>query len=112
MAGIAGRGAGAGGPWRGMALLAALALSAPPAGAADHPARTASPAARLTQTEKLTLVRAEVVATPVAGVSLVTLPGVPRAGLPALRMALLEAGAGQRSPLALMATWDRDLARR
>ncbi|MBB2187545.1 beta-glucosidase [Gluconacetobacter liquefaciens] len=94
-----------------MALLAALTLSAPSAGAADRPARTAS-AARLTQTEKLTLVRAEIMAGPVAGVSIVTLPGVPRAGLPALRMALLDDGAGQRSPLALMATWDRDLARR
>ncbi|MFW7266482.1 glycoside hydrolase family 3 C-terminal domain-containing protein [Gluconacetobacter sp. Hr-1-5] len=113
MAGIAGGGAGrAGGPWRGMALLAALALSAPPAVAADRPARAAPLAARLTQTEKLTLVRADVVAGPVEGVSIVTLPGVPRAGLPALRMALLDDGAAQRSPLALMATWDRDLARR
>nr|WP_220790325.1 glycoside hydrolase family 3 C-terminal domain-containing protein [Gluconacetobacter takamatsuzukensis] len=94
-------------------MLAALSLPAGPhAGAADRPARAAPQAARLTQAEKLTLVRADIVAAPAEGVSIVTLPGVPRAGLPALRMALLDDAAAQPSPLALMATWDRDLARR
>lgn len=103
------------GQWRRVALLAGLSLpAAPHAGAADRPARATPLAARLTQAEKLMLVRADVVPAPAPaqGVSIVTLPGVPRAGLPALRMALVDGGAGQSSPLALMATWDRDLARR
>lgn len=113
MTGIAGRRTGwPGGAWRRVAVLAGLALlAAPHASAADRSARTTASTGRLTQAEKLTLVRAEMTAAPADGVSIVTLPGVPRAGLPALRMAL-DDGMDRVSPLALMATWDRDLARR
>ncbi|WP_338030199.1 glycoside hydrolase family 3 C-terminal domain-containing protein [Gluconacetobacter tumulicola] len=121
MAGIAGRRTWRRSPgrlhgqWRRVAFLAALSLlAAPHAGAADRPARATLLAARLTQAEKLMLVRADVVPAPAPaeGVSIITLPGVPRAGLPALRLAMVDGEAGQSSPLALMATWDRDLARR
>ncbi|MFS3134563.1 glycoside hydrolase family 3 C-terminal domain-containing protein [Gluconacetobacter sacchari] len=88
--------------WGGAIVLAVLSLPAAP-----RPGM----AARLTPAEKLTLVRADVAPASARGVSIVTLPGVPRAGLPALRMALVD-GASQPSPLALMASWDRDLARR
>jgi beta-glucosidase len=98
------------------ALIAGFAL---PAGAVDRTARIASLLARMTSAEKLALVQAEIAPAQGDGAMTVTLPGIPGVGLPALRMALEQGGAGAPgggrglpSPLALMATWDAGLARR
>ncbi|WP_342629164.1 glycoside hydrolase family 3 C-terminal domain-containing protein [Nguyenibacter vanlangensis] len=77
----------------------------------DRPSRVAALAARLTPAEKLALVQAVVGRAPDGETDIVTLPGVPRVGLPALRMAVPD-GRDLPSPLALMAGWDTGLARR
>ncbi|ACI50426.1 glycoside hydrolase family 3 domain protein [Gluconacetobacter diazotrophicus PA1 5] len=95
----------------GVASILPVMQSVSRAGAVDRGTRIASMVARLTPAEKLALVQAEMTPAQGGGPMIVTLPGVPRVGLPALRMALGD-GPGLPSPLALMATWDTDLARR
>ncbi|GBQ34903.1 glycoside hydrolase family 3 C-terminal domain-containing protein [Gluconacetobacter azotocaptans] len=81
------------------------------AGGVERPAKLAVLLARLTPAEKLDLVQARLSRPQAGQATVVTLPGIPRVGLPAVRIAL-EGAQGAPSPLALMASWDLGLAHR
>ncbi|GBQ91040.1 beta-glucosidase-related glycosidase [Gluconacetobacter johannae DSM 13595] len=103
-----------------LAVVAAVAAAlvddggAAPARGVERPARMEILLARLTPAEKLGLVQARLSRPQAGQAAIVTLPGVPRVGLPAVRMALEgnQGAHGAASPLALMASWDVGLARR
>ncbi|MBB2203078.1 glycoside hydrolase family 3 C-terminal domain-containing protein [Gluconacetobacter tumulisoli] len=81
------------------------------AGGVERPARLAALLARLTPEDKLALVQLRMPRPQAGQPTIVALPGIPRVGLPTVRMALEDAG-GAASPLALMASWDVGLAHR